>query len=244
VISHQKHYFVKHHSDSAHKYSEDEIKKMLEFLIDNIYVVVGGQVFQESVGIPMGTNCAPMLADLFLYSYEAEVIQKLLHEKKNSLAVSFNSIFRYIDDVLSISNNQFHSELGINDISQCSTSASYLDMLLKLDINGKVTAQLYDKRDDFKISIVNFPYLCSNIPASLEYSVYISQLNRYARGCSTYDQFLVRGSLLTNKLMSQGFQQSRLRAAFRKFYGQYNGLIYPYNLFWGHVLFDMFHIDR
>jgi hypothetical protein len=46
VISHQKHYFVKHHSDSMHKYSEVEIKKMLEFLIDNIYVVVGGQVFQ------------------------------------------------------------------------------------------------------------------------------------------------------------------------------------------------------
>jgi hypothetical protein len=52
-------------SDSTHKYSEVEKKNMLEFLIDNIYVVVGGQVFQQSVGIPMGTNCAPLLADLF-----------------------------------------------------------------------------------------------------------------------------------------------------------------------------------
>jgi hypothetical protein len=66
VISHRKHYFVKHHSDSTQKYSEIEIKKMLEFLI-NI-------VFQQSVGIPMGTNCAPLLADLFFYSYEAESI--------------------------------------------------------------------------------------------------------------------------------------------------------------------------
>jgi hypothetical protein len=65
VISHQKHYFVKYHSDSTHKYSEVEIKKMLEFLINNIYVVVRGQVFQQSFGIPMGTNCAPLLADLF-----------------------------------------------------------------------------------------------------------------------------------------------------------------------------------
>jgi hypothetical protein len=78
----QKHYFVKHHSDSMHKYSEVEIEKMLEFLIDNIYVVVEGQVFQQSVEIPMGTNCASLLADLFLYSYEAEFIQNLLHEKK------------------------------------------------------------------------------------------------------------------------------------------------------------------
>jgi hypothetical protein len=42
---------------------------MLEFFRDNIFVVVVGQAFQESLGIPMGTNCAPFLAGLFLYSY-------------------------------------------------------------------------------------------------------------------------------------------------------------------------------
>jgi hypothetical protein len=149
-----------------------------------MYVVVGGQVFQQCVGITMGTNCAPLLADLFLYSYEAEFIQKLLHEKKKSLAVTFNSTFRYIDDVLSISNSQFHSyvdliypnELEIKDTTECSKFASYLDVLLKLDTNGKITTQLYDKRDDFNFSIVNFPDLYSNIPASLAYGVYISQL--------------------------------------------------------------------
>jgi hypothetical protein len=49
VISHQKHYFVKYHPDCTHKYSEVEIKKMLEFLIDNVYVAVGGHVLQQSV---------------------------------------------------------------------------------------------------------------------------------------------------------------------------------------------------
>jgi hypothetical protein len=49
VIIHQKHYFVKCHSDSTHKYPGIEIKE--EFLIDNIYVVVGGQVFQQSFEI-------------------------------------------------------------------------------------------------------------------------------------------------------------------------------------------------
>jgi hypothetical protein len=108
VIIHQKQYFVKYNSDSTHKYSEVENKKMPEFLIDNIFVVVGGQVFQQSVGIPMGMNFAPLLVDLFLYPYEAEFIQKLVHEKKKSLAEAFNSTFRYIDVVLSINNNQFH----------------------------------------------------------------------------------------------------------------------------------------
>jgi hypothetical protein len=78
-----------------HKYSEVEIKKMVEFLINNIYVVVGGQVFQQSAGIPMGTNCAPFLADLFLYSYEAEFIQTFYMRRKNLFALTFNSTFRY-----------------------------------------------------------------------------------------------------------------------------------------------------
>jgi hypothetical protein len=49
---------------------------MLEFLIDNIFIIVGVQVFQQSVGTPMGTNCSPLLAKLFLCSYEVEFIQK------------------------------------------------------------------------------------------------------------------------------------------------------------------------
>jgi hypothetical protein len=57
------------------------------------------------------------------------------------------------------------------------------------------------------------------------YDVYISQLIRYARACSTHDQFFSRGRLQTDKLMSQGFLQSRLTSAFRKFYGCYNDLV-------------------
>jgi hypothetical protein len=135
---------------------------MFKFLIDNIYVVFDGQVFQQSVIIPKSTNCAPLLADLFLYSHEAEFIQKLRHEKKTSFAVAFNSTFRYIDDVLSINNNQFHSyvdsispsDLEIKNTTGSSTSASYLNVLLKLDTNGKITNLPYDKRDDFNFSIV------------------------------------------------------------------------------------------
>jgi hypothetical protein len=62
-------------------FSETDIIIMLDFFIDNIFVMFGGCVFQQTVGIPMATNCAPLLADLFLYSYEADLIQGLL--KKN-----------------------------------------------------------------------------------------------------------------------------------------------------------------
>jgi hypothetical protein len=71
-------------------FSETDIINMLEFLIDNIFVIFGGRVFQQTVGIPMGTNCVPLLADLFLYSYETDFIQGLLNKNGKKLARSFN----------------------------------------------------------------------------------------------------------------------------------------------------------
>ena len=53
-------------------------------MIDNIFVSSGGRVIQQTVGIPMGTNCDPLLVDLFLYYYEADFIQKLLRKKIRS----------------------------------------------------------------------------------------------------------------------------------------------------------------
>ena len=94
------------------KYSEDDIIKMIEFLVDNIFVVFVGKVFQQIVGIPMGTNCAPFLADIILYSYEAEFIQTLLSAGREQLASRFNFTYRYIDDVLYINNSEFKNCLG------------------------------------------------------------------------------------------------------------------------------------
>jgi hypothetical protein len=66
VIGRDRSYFVKHHSDSTKTFSETDIISMVELLIDNIFAMFGGRVFQQTVGIPMGTNCAPLLADLFI----------------------------------------------------------------------------------------------------------------------------------------------------------------------------------
>ena len=51
--------------DSPNKYSDTGIIRMVEFVIYDIYVEFGGHVYQQTVGIPMGTNCAPLVADLF-----------------------------------------------------------------------------------------------------------------------------------------------------------------------------------
>jgi hypothetical protein len=63
-------------------YFEEQLISMLEFVIDNIFGSFGRTLFQQVLGIPMGTNCAPLLADLFLYSYESEFFQSLVKDKK------------------------------------------------------------------------------------------------------------------------------------------------------------------
>ena len=81
-------YFAKDPQIRKNKYTEDDIINMLEFLVDNIVVVFGGKVFQQVIGIPIGTNCAFLLADILLYSYEAEFIQSLLSTGKKKVSIT------------------------------------------------------------------------------------------------------------------------------------------------------------
>ena len=126
---------------------------MLEFLIDNICVMLGGPVFQQTVGIPMGTNCDPLLVDLFLYSYEADFIQGLLVKNEKKLARFFNLTFSYTDDVLSLNNSRlgdfvdriYPIELAKKDTTDTDRSASYLDLHLEIDSEGWLRTKLHDK---------------------------------------------------------------------------------------------------
>ena len=80
VLGHEDGYFMKEHSDSISKYSEDDIIKMLEFPVDTIFVIFASKVFfsKHIVGIQFGTNCASLLADIILYFYKIEFIKSLL----------------------------------------------------------------------------------------------------------------------------------------------------------------------
>ena len=225
---------------------------MLEFLVDNIFMVFAGKFFQQIIGIPMGTNCALLLADIFMYSYEAEFIQSLLSTGRKRLASQFNFTYRYIDDVLSINNPDFENYLGqmyppeleIKDTTESNTSASYLDLLLSIGRDGQLHTSLYDKRDDFNFHITNFPFLSSNIPSSPAYGVFISQLIRYARASSSYECSILRAVRLSNKLLGQGYVKERLRSSLRNFYGQYGDLIKQYEVPLSRMLHDILDDDH
>ena len=184
---------------------------MLEFLIDNIFVIFGERVFQQTVGIPMGTSCAPLLAGLFHYSYEADFIQGLLNKNERKLARSFNFTFRYADDVLSLNNSRFGDfvdriypiGLEIEDTTGTDISASYVDMHLEVGSEGRLRTKLYDKRDDFNFPIVNLPFICSNIPAAPAlWSIYLSDDTIFQSLWFLSGFVLDRRLLLTRKLLN------------------------------------------
>ena len=61
------------------------------------------------LGIPMGTNCASLVADLFLFCYETDFMLSLSVDNQSDVIEAFNSTSRYLDDLLNIDNNFFDS---------------------------------------------------------------------------------------------------------------------------------------
>ena len=140
----------------------------------------------------MGTDCAPLLADPFLYWYETVFVQGLMKTDQNALPN--NSISSADTKMMYCLNNSEFSmylefvyphELEIKETAKRISSSSYLDLYLYID-NGKRIIRLYDKWDDFSFPIDNFPFLSSNIPSEPAYGVYVLRLTHYARACSEY----------------------------------------------------------
>ena len=172
----------------------------------------------------MGTDCAPFLANLFLFSYENEWMMRMKQTDPH-LARQFSNSVRYIDDLLTINNDGlmkkhmneiYPEELELkHENSECDKSASYLD--LQLDVmNDEIVTSLYDKRDDFPFKIVNFPDFSGNIPKDGSYGVFIAQTLRYAKACAKYTHFMDRTLTLKRQLVQQQFEPKVLDRKLQK----------------------------
>ena len=185
----------------------------LHYLLDNIFIRFGSKLYRQIVGIPMGTNSAPLVADLFLFFYERDFMLSLSYNNQADIIEAFNSTSRCLDDLLNIDNPYFEQMVGqiyptehqLNKANSSDTEAPFLDLNLAIT-NGIVSSKIYDKRDDFNFEIVRFPFLDGDVPRSPTYGVYISQLIRFARVCSTVDDFNNRNLFLTAKLFKQGYR--------------------------------------
>ena len=127
-------------------YTADNNCKMIEFLIYSIFVQFGGRFYQV-IGIPIGSNCAPIVTDLFLYSYKNEFLDNMIksgHGRLNHR--SFNLCHRYIDDLIVFNNKKFldylkeiySSQLTVEKANNSDHLADYLDLTFIIDSGGKL----------------------------------------------------------------------------------------------------------
>ena len=153
------------HYRGYHLWSCQNVCDALSFHLDNIYIRFGTKLYRQIVGIPMGTNCAPLVADLFLFCYERDFMKNLSSDNQADIIKAYNLTSRYLDDLLNIDNPYFEGmvnqiyppELQLNKANTSGTEAPFLDLHMSIS-NGFVSCKIYDKRDDFDFDIVNFPF--------------------------------------------------------------------------------------
>ena len=105
----------------------------LVYLLDNIFIRFGTKLYRQTIGIPMGTNCAPLVADLFLFCYERDFMKSLSRKNQADIIEAFNSTSRYLDDLLNIDNIYFDhmvdriypTELQLNRANSSDTEAPF-----------------------------------------------------------------------------------------------------------------------
>ena len=147
-----------------HAWSCQNVCDALTFLLDNIFIRFGNPLYRQVVGIPMGTNCAPLITDVFLFWYERDFMLSLSDDRQAYIIDAFNTTSRYLDDILNVNNVYFDnmvsqiypSELLLNKANNSDTEA-VLDLHLPIS-NDIVSTKNYDNVTTLilKLSISHF----------------------------------------------------------------------------------------
>ena len=197
---------------STFKFDQDSLKGAIEFVITNSYFTIGSLCFHQLIGVPIGIDCGPHIANLTLFYYEYKFIDKLIR-RNYKRALRYNGCFRLMDDISCLNldgvfledvSDIYPPSLELKKENVGTESANILDLTISINSskNG-FDYKLFDKREAFKFGIVNYPDVSGNISASCAYGVVKSELLRYAQRSSIYSEFLSRKSTFFNKIIDK-----------------------------------------
>ena len=229
-------YFSPTKPNNKFSFRLEDMQEILEFILDNIYVKYGENVYKQVIGIPIGLDSGQDIANLLLYSYESDYVGEI-SKVDLPTARKFKLNGRYIDDLFVANFPTFRDhiyeiypqDLEIKLESNNTQEVTYLDLKIKSE-NSTLNFSVYDKRDDFSFDIVNFPYIDSCIPKKSALGVYLSQLIRYAKLSSKYEDFLQRSRSLVDKLKTQGYKEHDLKRLTSRFFREKHDILIKYNI--------------
>jgi hypothetical protein len=210
--------------------NEDDVIMLLRLLLENIFIQNGDILRRQRVGLPMGTNCAPPLANLYFYYYESRFIDRLVDRKLFEQAQAFHMLFRFIDDTLSIDNPYWMNaatqpppfgiyppELRLNSTSISLRHVNFIGMSIKSDSTNTLVFDVHDKRSDFPFAVRRYPHALSSIPMHIPAAVFLGQLHRYYSICSTCEAFVRNSVLLAKTLIAQGMTHRQCVPLLKRF---------------------------
>ena len=219
--------------------SKEDVKKSIEWLINNSYFKFGNTIFRQKIGIPMGTDAAPFIANLHLHQYEYDFISKSNNVIKNK----FRHVFRYIDDITVVNDDGYFKEhykliypnsLKLEQVNEYDNKANVLDLNITIK-DGKIDTTIYDKRDDYNFDIINFAHADSNMSKTVFTGIIFSQISRYFNICNDISYFYDNLYKLYNKLLGRNYSIRFLKSKFnntcRKLFNNHNKYNIDYSTF-------------
>ena len=219
-------YLAQKQSRSNFSVTANDLVKCITFVVDNGFIVYKRKLFRQKLGIPMGTNSAPYLANIFLYCYEANYIENLKNSGRSAEAKLISATFRYQDDCIVFNDAQLYNhvateiyppEMVLKETNVSPMEVNYLDLNIQC-INNTFSYKSYDKRKDYNFEIINYSDLSGNIPINQSYGVFTSQLIRFCDINGSFDNFINDIKILVDKLLCLGYKAKLLKAKFLKFY--------------------------
>ena len=213
-------------------------KEAIRFVISEVFVSFGGLVFKQIRGIPMGGNCSPLLADLFLAHCEFLFMSKLVKENKFGLAKLLSNTSRYIDDLCFVNYKHFETiihkiypvDLAVDRSGDDNNTVDYLDVKLVIQDNELHTS-VFHKVDNFNFPVILLTFPNSLIPLKMGYNVYAGQVLRYMRICSNLEDFINKTLSTTLLLIKRGYDKRELQFYLEKFLSRHNSLLRKFGFF-------------
>ena len=205
-------------------YTVDKTLDALRFVLFNTNVQFAGMVFKQTLGIPMGDNSAPFIADLFLSWCEYSYMCRLIKQNDVILASKFAPISRYLDDIITVNFDDFGkvaediypTELLLEKNDGDGKSDTFLDLDIHVS-TGQYNINIYNKTDYFNFHVISFPFLDSNIANNVCYNSFSSQLYRFCKLVSGASHFVAKSSNLYVKLVERGYDRNLLLRKFSHF---------------------------
>ena len=218
-------------------FDAEKLKRWFNFLVDNIYLSFADDtILRQRIGIPMGTNAAVYIANLFCFTYEYEFVARCVEKKKFDILEKFRHTLRFVDDLLSANNSLFKSYLYTSQVSdgikgmyppfltlkceqESKKEVSFLDVLVSVNKNVFKT-EIYDKREHPPLSRVNqvkYPHPTCFLSKRSKYGIVTSRLHAFGRISTHKCDFISRTRIFLAIFLGRGYTRREVEFKIKGF---------------------------